>query len=73
VLNVSPHGIWILIQDHEYLLPYEQYPWFRDAKVGQIYNVELQHGGHLHWPELDVDLELESLKSPEKYPLVYKK
>ncbi|WP_420886735.1 DUF2442 domain-containing protein [Candidatus Kuenenia stuttgartensis] len=27
---------------------------------------------HLHWPDLDIDLEIDSLENPEKYPLVYK-
>lgn len=26
---------------------------------------------HLHWPDLDVDLELDSLSDLERYPLVY--
>jgi hypothetical protein len=25
----------------------------------------------LHWPLLDVDLELDTLASPEKYPLIF--
>ena len=27
----------------------------------------------IEWPELDVDLEIESLKHPERYPLVMKR
>jgi hypothetical protein len=27
------------------------------------------HGYHLYWPDLDVDLEIDNLKNPEKYPL----
>jgi len=29
----------------------------------------LLHGYHLYWPELDVDLEIDNLENPEKYPL----
>lgn len=43
-----------------------------NAKLGDIYNLKLLHGSHLHWPALDVDLELASLQDPEKYPLIYK-
>lgn len=53
-------------------MAYSDYPWFKDATLGAIYNLKLLHGSHLHWPDLDVDLELESLQQPEKYPLVYK-
>ena len=27
----------------------------------------------IEWPELDVDLEIESLKHPERYPLIMKR
>lgn len=72
VANISAHGFWLFVQDKEYFLPFEDYPWFKDAKIKAILNVELLHQTHLHWPNLDVDLELESLESPEKYPLIYK-
>ena len=72
VTNMDRFGLWILVQEKEYFLPYEQYPWFKDAKVDQILNVQLLHEDHLHWPELDVDLCIESLEQPDKYPLVYK-
>lgn len=72
VQSISPHGIWLLVREREYLLDYENYPWFRDAKVADIFNVELLHDGHLHWPNLDVDLEVDCLNNPERYPLVYR-
>ena len=72
VSNISPHGFWLFVIDKEYFLPYGQFPWFKDATVKQICDVQLLHGYHLFWPELDVDLELNSLKNPEKYPLTYK-
>lgn len=71
VQGISPHGIWLYVTGQEYLLPFKDYPWFKDAKIAEIQNVQLLHGMHLHWPDLDVDLELESLQSPEKYPLIY--
>jgi hypothetical protein len=71
VQEISLHGIWIYIGGREYFLPYNDYPWFKEAKVSEICNVQLLHGTHLHWPDLDVDLELEALQHPEKYPLIY--
>jgi hypothetical protein len=71
VSHISPHGIWILVGDKEYMLPFADYPWFADAKVSQIHHLELLHGNHLHWPELDVDLDLLALENPSDYPLVY--
>jgi hypothetical protein len=72
VQNISKDGIWIFVKDREYFLPYKEYPWFKDAKVSEIYNVKLLNGSHLIWPDLDVDLEMESLQNPENYPLIYR-
>ena len=70
--NIDRHGLWLLVEDKEYFLPYESFPWFRKATVDQILTVELLHDDHLHWPALDVDLCLESLAQPDSFPLVYK-
>ena len=70
VSNVSPHGIWVIAENTEYFLPYDEYPWFRDAKVSDIFKLECPRPGHLHWPRLDVDLTLDSLEHPERYPLI---
>ena len=48
------------------------YPFFSEQKLHSIQNVQLLHGYHLFWPELDVDLEMDNLENPEKYPLQYK-
>jgi len=69
IQNVSEFGIWMLIQGHEYFLSFEQFPWFQESSIQEIYNFEFLHGRHLYWPKLDIDLALESLKSPGKYPL----
>lgn len=69
VQGVTAQGIWIHVKGSEYFLNHRDYPWFKGAAVGAIFNVALLHGHHLHWPDLDVDLELEALRSPEKYPL----
>ena len=71
ILNISQGGIWLYVRSKEYFLPYENFPWFKQAKVAEIYNVKLLHGHHLRWPQLDIDLELESLEHPEQYPLSY--
>ena len=70
VTNISRHGIWLYWHDREFLLAYEQFPWFRDAKVSDILDVRLESPEHLYWPALDVDLSLSILQEPERYPLV---
>jgi hypothetical protein len=70
VTNVSPHGFWILIGEQELFAPFKEFPWFKDASIGEITRVELPSPYHLYWPDLDVDLAVESLSHPERYPLV---
>lgn len=70
VSNISPHGFWLLVDAGELFLPFEQYPWFRNATVAQIANVQLLHESHLYWPDIDVDLSLSILKHPAQYPLM---
>ena len=73
VLNVSPHGFWLLLDGREHFLDAENFPWFRRATLEQLFEVEVHHGDHLYWPQLDVDLDLDRLEHPERYPLIAKK
>ncbi|MPZ17102.1 MAG: DUF2442 domain-containing protein [Luteitalea sp.] len=70
VTNVSPHGFWILIEERELFVPFGEFPWFRESSIREIANVQLSSPHHLHWPDLDIDLAVESLDHPEKFPLV---
>lgn len=72
ITNISQHGFWILLAEKEYFLPFEKYPWFKEAKISAITNLKVLHGHHLYWPDLDVDLTTEILENPENYPLIYK-
>lgn len=69
VTHVSSQGIWLLAEGREYFLSYEDFPWFKEARIGQVLHVEQPAPGHLFWPEIDVDLELDSIEHPENYPL----
>jgi hypothetical protein len=70
VTHVSRHGFWLLLGDEELLLTFEQFPWFRRATIEQISRVKRPTPEHLYWPELDIDLALESIRQPEAFPLV---
>jgi hypothetical protein len=69
ILNVSPRGIWIYVAEEEHFLSVSEHPWFLRARIDEICNVQLTHGVHLRWPDLDVDLHLDSLRHPERFPL----
>jgi hypothetical protein len=70
VQNISAFGVWLLVSERGFYAPYADFPWFKEATVGQILDVTQPHPGHLYWPQLDVDLATESLEFPEKFPLV---
>jgi len=72
VTNVSLHGIWLLLGERELFLPFDKFPWFRDAPIAKLVRVELPSPDHLYWPGLDVDLAVESIEHPERFPLVSK-
>lgn len=70
VTNISRHGFWLLLENEELFLSFSEFPWFRDAAVGKILHVELPFANHRYWPELDVDLAVESIRHPQRFPLV---
>src|SRR3954471_22040147 len=61
---------WILVGEKEHFLDFEHFPWFRKATLEQLFGVELLHGEHLYWADLDVDLDLGRIEHSENYPLV---
>ncbi len=71
ILNVDAYGVWLYVLEKEYFLPYNDFPWFREARLSDILYVDLLHGFHLHWPSLDVDLYLNSLADLGETPLIY--
>ena len=70
ITNPSKHGFWILFEGRELFAPFSAFPWFERASVEQILNVEVPGLNHLYWPDLDVDLAVESLEKPDAFPLV---
>lgn len=69
VANIERFGIWLLVDGREFLFSYKQYPWFVDARIGDILDVRRDQPEHLRWPALDGDLSIDSLLNPENHPL----
>jgi hypothetical protein len=69
VENITPLGVWLIFNEKEFFLNYRDFPCFKNQTSKSIHHVEVLHGRHLYWPELDVDLEVDNLENPEKYPL----
>ena len=72
VTNVSKHGFWLILEERERFLAFDAFPWFREATINELLNVELAGPGHLRWPALDIDLAVDSIDRPGDYPLISK-
>ena len=54
---INARGILLFVGGKEYYLSYDRYPWFRNA---------------LRWDAIDVDLEIDSIIHPERYPITFR-
>jgi hypothetical protein len=72
VTHIDTKGLWLFVDDKEHYMPFDQFPWFADASVKQISHVQRESENHFHWSDLDIDLTLDMIDHPEKYPRRYK-
>lgn len=72
VTNISKHCFWLLLGQEELAVPFSEFPWFKKATIEQLSDVQRPTVEHLYWPQLDVDLSVESIRHPENFPLVSK-
>lgn len=63
VTNLSRHGFWLLLADEELFVPFKEFPWFQDASVSEIMNVRWPDPNYLYWPDLGMELAVESIQS----------
>jgi hypothetical protein len=59
----------MLVDGREFFLAFDEFPWFKRASVEAILRLERPSPERFYWPELDVDLGLDSIEHPERYPL----
>lgn len=69
VTSISPQGFRVLLGTEELLVPFSEFPWFRNATIEQIVTLQQPAPDHLYWPLLDVDLSVQSLRDPAAFPL----
>ena len=73
VLMINDRGIMLSVQGEDYFLSYNRVPWMKDATINEVLHVRMSGNNAIEWPKLDVDLEIESLRHPERYPLLIKR
>ncbi len=71
ITSIEQDGFWLLTQEGEFFVSFERYPSFRKANVEQIFKFKSDDDA-FYWPELDIDIELDALKHPERYPLIFR-
>lgn len=69
VTHISQHGVWVLLDAEELLLPFNEFPWFKSATIAQVQDVQWPSPDHLYWPQLDIDLSVASIRDPSAFPL----
>ena len=69
ITHISAHGVWLLAHGKERFMSYEDFPWFKDVPIRKILNVAQPMSCHFYWPELDIDLGIEAIEHPERFPL----
>lgn len=72
VCDLGPDGFTLRIGSETIAVPFADFPWFRGASHEDLRAVSRPQPHHLRWNALDVDLTLDSLRHPERYPLIAK-
>ena len=65
VLMINSQGMMLSVLGQDYFVSYNRVPWLRDARVSSALNVRMCGQNAIEW--------IESLKHPERYPLVMKR
>ena len=73
VTNIEKFGFGLYNAGRAYFIDYESYPEFQNVPVKSILNIQKKDPDQFHWPDLDIDIELNALKNPEKYPNQFKR
>lgn len=66
-VDSTAEGIHILVHGKEHFLRYTDFPWFEYCNAFELRNVTADRWG-VYWNDLDIDLSIESIEAPEKFP-----
>lgn len=71
VTSISRDGFWLYVAGRELFVAFSEFPWFESAPVKHVMNVQWSPPDQLYWPDIDVDLSVESIEHPERFPLFF--
>lgn len=66
---ITSRGFSLVLAERELFLSFAQFPWFREFTLRELTNVRCPAPHHLRWPEFDIDLDVDSIDNPKRYPL----
>ena len=61
------NGIAVVVNGKEYFLRFTDFPWFEYCNVAELRDVTSDRWG-VYWKSLDIDLSIESIENPERFP-----
>ncbi|MBD9300301.1 MAG: DUF2442 domain-containing protein [Prevotella sp.] len=70
---INDKGLMLSVLGQDYFISFNRLPWMKDAAIRDVLDVQMCGDDAIEWPKLDIDLEIDSLKHPERYPLVMKR
>lgn len=73
IAGISARGFWLSLGERKLFVAYAAFPWFRDFTVRELAAVKRPAAGHLRWPVFDLDIEVEALEHPDRFPLIEKR
>jgi hypothetical protein len=71
VCDISREGFTLNLAGRRLFVPFVEFPWFEKAPIEKVVNVEWSSLDQLYWPDLDIDLSIESIEHPERFPLLF--
>jgi hypothetical protein len=64
VTSINPRGFWLRFGTEQLYLPFIEFPRFEHATASQIACVVSLGSSRVYWPELGVDLTLDTIRNP---------
>ena len=71
VTNISGHGFWLLVADEELFVSFKEFPWFKDASVSEILNVEWTQQLHPHQDQANTGAAAAAIQPSESLTLMH--
>jgi hypothetical protein len=64
VTSINKLGFWLQFGAEELYLSFVEFPRFEHATIAQITRVVCASSSRVYWPELDLDLALDTIRNP---------